>query len=268
MAALSHPDRAHAPAPADVPSASARRHRQKMLVAIHDVAPAFEPQVDRLLALSEAVTGPGRLAMLVVPDHWSGGTLKPGSSFATRVRSWSDAGIEMILHGWSHRDDSSHDRRADAFRARHFTAGEGEFLGLRRVEARDRLMRGRALLEDIVGKPVNAFIAPAWLYGKEAKAALGDCGFTMAEDHMRVWNPANGRRMGRGPVISWASRSQARIASSLLFASAAPVLLARQQLIRIALHPGDAGVPALVRSIDRTLRHFGQRREVVRYADL
>jgi predicted deacetylase len=239
-----------------------------MVVAIHDVAPAFETQIDRLLGLTEAVTGQGRLAMLIVPDHWNGGSLKAGSRFATRVRDWSDAGIEMILHGWSHRDDSSHERRADAFRARHFTAGEGEFLGLGKAEARDRLMRGRTLLEDIIGRPVNGFIAPAWLYGKGAKAALGECGFTMAEDHMRVWNPASGRRMVQGPVISWASRSRTRIASSLLFAMVAPVLLARQHLVRIALHPGDAAVPELVNSIERTLRHFGQHRAVVRYADL
>ena len=136
------------------------------------------------------------------------------------------------------------------------------------MEAHARLTRGRALLEDIIGKPVTAFIAPAWLYGDGAREALGECGFSIAEDHMRVWNPMTGERLAQGPVISWASRSRTRIASSLLFATVAPALLARQPLVRIALHPGDATVPSLMRSIEKTLQHFAQHREVVRYADL
>ena len=85
---------------------------------------------------------------------------------------------------------------------------------------------------------------------------------------MRVWNPQTGALMGYGPVISWASRSRIRIASSLLFARIAPLILGQQKLVRIALHPGDAHVPALMRSIERTIRHFAQRREVCHYADL
>lgn len=206
--------------------------------------------------------------MLVVPDHWKGGAVRPGGAFARRLRGWADAGAEIVLHGWSHRDDVRHERWSDRFRARHMTAGEGEFLGLSREAAQERLTRGRDLLEDIIGRPVSAFVAPAWLYGPGARAALGECGFALAEDHMRVWNPATGRRIAGGPVISWASRSPARIASSLLFAQVAPLLLAREALVRIALHPGDAAVPSLVRSIERTLTHFSRCRKVVRYADL
>ena len=220
------------------------------------------------MELAGSITGEHRLAMLVVPDHWRGNTVRTASPFAQKLRRWSDAGVEMILHGWSHRDDADHEGWKNRFRAKHMTAGEGEFLGLSRVEAHARLTRGRALLEDITGKPVNAFIAPAWLYGDGARDALNECGFTIAEDHMRVWNPATGQRLAKGPVISWASRSHTRIMSSLLFAELAPVLLARQELVRIALHPGDATVPSLMRSIERTLRHFARGREVVRYADL
>jgi len=240
---------------------------RRMVVAIHDVAPCFEKETERLIALAEGVTRRPP-AMLVVPDHWKGDAIQRGGTFAQRLRIWADGGAEIVLHGWSHRDDARHEDWADRFRARHMTAGEGEFLGLSTEEARDRLKRGRDLLEDILGQPVRSFVAPAWLYGPGARAALRECGFALAEDHMRVWNPATGQRIAGGPVISWASRSSARIAASLLFARAAPLLLARQELVRIALHPGDAHVPGLMRSIERTLTHFAQRREVVRYADL
>ncbi|MGD9811196.1 MAG: DUF2334 domain-containing protein [Sphingobium sp.] len=260
--ALPSSSRTAAGAAADAPN-------RKLVVSIHDVAPPFEGEVDRLIALASPVVGSGRLAMLVVPDHWRGGcVVHRDSAFAQRVRRWADEGIEIILHGWSHRDETRHEKWRDSFRARRMTAGEGEFLGLSYHEARDRLQRGRALLEDITGRPVAGFVAPAWLYGQGARDALADCGFTMAEDHLRIWNPASGQRMAGGPVISWASRSRARIASSLVFAGAAPMLLSRQPLVRIALHPGDVHVPALVRSIGRTLRHFAAGREAVRYAEL
>ena len=255
-------------APDMLPGAARRGGERRLILSIHDVSPKFTDEVDRLLDIAAPIVGARSCAMLVVPDHWGEAPLVPDSVFAHRLRQWADEGVEMILHGWSHRDDSSHESAADRWRARTMTAGEGEFLGLVRGEANRRLSAGRELLERILDRPVNAFVAPAWLYGEGARAALADSGFEMAEDHMRVWNPLTGRVLGRGPVISWASRSRARIASSLMFAGIAPALLARQSLVRIALHPGDVHVPALVWSIERTLRHFAKDREVVRYADL
>jgi predicted deacetylase len=147
------------------------------------------------------------------------------------------------------------------------TAGEGEFLGLDQAEAARRLRAGRAVVEDAIGRPVAGFIAPAWLYGPGALAAIRDEGFALAEDHMKVWNPADGAVLARGPVITWASRSRARIASSLAFAAVARVALQPLPVIRLAVHPGDARVPALLGSIDATLAAFGGRR-AARYADL
>ena len=51
----------------------------------------------------------------------------------------------MVLHGWQHRDDSRHAGLLASVKARHFTAGEGEFLGLDRAEALRRMRDGRAL---------------------------------------------------------------------------------------------------------------------------
>ena len=242
--------------------------KRRMAVSIHDVSPAFEDAIERLIGIAAPAIGETRLSMLVVPHHWQGGSIHAGEPFARRLRNWSDLGVEMILHGWSHRDDTTHEGWHNRLRARHMTASEGEFLGLPYHEARQRLQQGRTLLQEIIGKPVAAFVAPAWLYGKGTREALADCGFTIAEDHMRVWNPATGERLASGPVISWASRSRSRIASSLAFARITPALLAHHKLVRIALHPGDVTVPSLIRSIDRTVRHFASRREAVRYAEL
>jgi predicted deacetylase len=148
------------------------------------------------------------------------------------------------------------------------TAGEGEFAALSQAEALRRMTEGRALIEDVIGRDVAGFIAPAWLYSLGAKAALGEAGFQMAEDHMRVWRPQDGAALAKGPVMTWASRSRARIRSSLAFARLARTALRPLRTLRIAVHPGDTTVPALLDSIDASLGAALRDRTAGRYADL
>jgi len=236
-----------------------------LLASIHDVSPRFESEVDGLMDLLAPHVGE-RLAMLVVPNHWGDAPIVPGSPFATRLRRWADSGIEIFLHGYFHRDQARHEATADRLRARFMTAGEGEFLGLSRDEASARIAKGRALVEEVIGRPVDGFVAPAWLYGEGALSALADSAIPLAEDHWRVWSPRSGDRLASGPVITWASRTRARLASSLLAAAAlrrAPI-----DVLRIGVHPPDGRHPALVRSIDKTFTIARKRRRAGRYSDL
>ena len=240
----------------------------KMLLAsIHDVGPRFEREVDQLAGLLSSILGGPKFAMLVVPDHWGTAPLAEAVGFQRRLRDWSDQGVEMFVHGWFHKDLAQHSGAA-AFKARHMTAGEGEFLGLTRAVAAQRMADGKALIEDAIGRPVAGFIAPAWLYGEGARAALAASDFALAEDHLRVWQPTSGQVLAKGPVITWASRSRPRQVSSRFFAGLARTALHGQSVVRIAVHPGDVTVPALLGSIAATFQAFAARRPAGRYADL
>lgn len=236
---------------------------KRLFASIHDVSPRFESEVDRLLDHLAPHVG-RRLAMLVVPDHWSSAPITP--AFATRLRGWADEGIEMFVHGWTHRDDTAHAGKTAALKAKHMTAGEGEFLGLSHAEALQRMRRGKALVEDITGRPATGFIAPAWLYSDGARAALADAGFALAEDHARVWRPG-GAIVARGPVITWASRTRMRQLSSLAAAGALRRVLQPARNVRIAVHPGDTTVAALMTSITATFAAFHRHRPAA-YAEL
>jgi predicted deacetylase len=240
-----------------------------LLTSIHDVGPRSETQVDTLRDHLGAHVPVESLAMLVVPDHWGEAPLKAGTPFATRLRTWAEAGSEMFVHGWYHRDTSEHESFAARMKAKHMTASEGEFLGLDEETAYRRMTEGRALIEDIIGRPVTGFIAPAWLYGPGAHAAMARAGFALAEDHWRIWKPAApDAPLAKGPVLTWASRSKPRIASSLFAAAALPPLLRRMPVARIAVHPGDTGVPALLRSISGALAKVARSHRPGRYAEL
>ncbi|MFL6765995.1 MAG: DUF2334 domain-containing protein [Sphingomicrobium sp.] len=236
-----------------------------LLASIHDVSPRFETEVVALTDMVAQHVG-NCVAMLVVPNHWGDAPIIPGSPFATRLRAWADQGVEMFLHGFFHYDDTSYDAAADRFRAQFMTAGEGEFLGLSGSEAAQRIADGRSLLEDVIGGPIAGFVAPAWLYGAGALEALRHSAIPIAEDHFRIWSPATGRQLARGPVITWASRTRFRLACSL--AAAAALRHAPLDVLRVGVHPPDVRHPALVRSIGRTFRSASRNRRPGRYSDL
>ena len=241
---------------------------RKMLVSIHDVGPRFAEEIARLRECLAARVPLAHVAMLVVPDHWATAPLAQDQAFAARLREWAREGCDVFVHGWYHRDDTPHAGRLARWKARRMTAGEGEFLGLGRDEAARRMADGRALIEDVIGRPAAGFIAPAWLYGEGAHLALADSGFAMAEDHLRVWRPSTGERLCGGPVVTWASRSRPRIASSLLAAAVLRSALRPLPAVRVAVHPGDTHVPMLMASIDGTLRTLLRHRRTANYRDL
>ena len=240
---------------------------KRLLASIHDVGPRFAAEVDTLAGLLTGLLGGPRFAMLVVPNHWGEAPLAENRAFQTRLRHWAEAGVEMFVHGWFHKDLAEHSGLT-AFKARHMTASEGEFLGLPQAEAARRMAEGRDLIEQAIGKPVAGFIAPAWLYGPGAQAALAESTFALAEDHMKVWQPATGRTLARGPVITWASRSRNRQRSSLAFAALARQTLGALDTVRVAVHPGDTTVPALMTSIEATLHRFATSHRPAPYASL
>lgn len=239
--------------------------RRLLLASIHDVSPRFESEVDALVDRLGSRLG-HRLAMLVVPNHWASAPVNPRSAFATRVRAWSDAGIEIFLHGYFHQEHRRAPTFADRLRGRLLTANEGEFLSLSRHEAIQRITRGRHLLQDIIGRPITGFVAPAWLYGTGAMEALEACEVDIAEDHWKVWSARSRRVLARGPVVTWASRTPLRMATSLAAASVLRELPVR--VLRVGVHPPDVHQPALLRSVDATLNVTLNGRCVAAYSEL
>ena len=240
-----------------------------LLASIHDVSPHFDQQVSHLYDKITILTGSPNLALLVVPDYWGLAPLSEAKEFRTKLRSWSDAGAEIFLHGWHHKANALPLNSIDRFRGRHLTDGEGEFLALKYTESIKLMRGGRKLLEDIIGRPVSGFIAPAWLYGKGSREAMRDLGFAISEDHMRIWSPRNGETLSTGPVVTWASRSKMRSASSIAFAKIAPFILSRNRIARLAVHPGDLRKQSILNSVEECLSRFLISGRVAgRYADL
>ncbi len=241
---------------------------RRLLASIHDVTPVHAARLDRLVPMVEAAVGRGRYALLVVPDFHRQGALTGDPQFGLRLRGWADAGCEIFLHGFTHLDESDHGGIAARWKASRMTAGEGEFLGLSTRDAEARIAEGRDMVEQALGRPIAGFVAPAWLYGDDSLAALAAQNIRLIEDHFRVWNPQNSRVLARGPVVTYASRSRGRVASSILWSRLATTLLARAATVRLAVHPHDVDSPDLMREIARALAAFARSHRPSAYADL
>lgn len=242
--------------------------QRRLLASIHDVSPYHDARLERLVPLVEASIGSGRFAMLVVPDFHGMARLGDHPGFVRKLRCWAEAGCEIFLHGYTHLDESEHHTLAARMKAGWLTADEGEFLGLDYSGAVRKLSAGRKLLEDIIGRPVSGFVAPAWLYSRDCMKVLHDQGFTLAEDHFRVWDPQSGTVLARGPVLTYASRSTARLVSSILWSQIATVALARARVVRVAVHPHDVDSAALRDEIKRALAIFSRSHRPATYAEL
>lgn len=268
MTAWSKPRAASVAAGESISIAQSTSTTRHLLTSIHDVSPCFQRQTELLYDQLRAALGQSTMAMLVVPNFWQRAPIAEAPFFARKLRLWADAGVEMMLHGWLHRDDQRHASALSTLKGRYLTAGEGEFLGLTYAQATQRLRDGRRALEDAIGRPITAFVAPAWLYSPGTLQALSEQAFRIAEDHWWIWDPAARKKLAFAPVITWASRSRLRTSASLALARIAPSLLDPVDVARLAVHPGDVGVPAIRHSIDRTLHALLQRRIPICYADL
>lgn len=213
----------------------------RLCIALHDVAPATWPQCARLLALVDALGAPP-VTLLVVPDWHTRGRIDAAPEFRRAIEARIARGDEVALHGYFHRDDAPAPRSPGAWlRRRVLTAGEGEFAALDAGAAESRLRAGLDLLR-AQGWRVDGFVPPAWLASAGTRAALRDSGLRWTSTHTALIALGDGgEERIAAPCLTVSPRSRWRRAASRAFLQAGLRLTARAPLVRVGLHPADAG---------------------------
>jgi predicted deacetylase len=223
-----------------------------LLVSIHDVTPAFGPEVRQLwdiCARHHVVP-----ALLVVPDWHGEWPLERHPDFVAWLRERRDGGSEIVLHGERHDEHGLPRSSADALRAWGRTAREGEFLTLDEPAARARIERGVTRLRALDLPPVG-FVPPAWLATEGGHLAVAAAGLEFSEDEGSIRVHRAGRRV-RSPVLRWSTRTSFRALGSLAVARGRWTLQRRARFPRLALHPQDLSHPAVARSLEPTLARW------------
>lgn len=212
-------------------------------VSIHDVAPATWPQCEELLALL-APWGV-RTTLLVTPHYRRDVRLDSADDVAAALRARTRRGDEVVLHGYHHLDDGPPPRSArDWAMRRLWTDREGEFAALDADVAARRLAQGVAILHRVGLQPVG-FVAPAWLLGRGAQAALraSTLRYTCTRDvllSLPDFEPL------RAPSLVYSTRAAWRRALSRHWNRRRLEALDREPRVRVALHPAEARFPRVL----------------------
>ena len=230
-------------------------------VVLHDVATSTRAACQRTLdAIAEVADVP--VTLLAVP-HYHGET--PTPDFESWLDQRARAGNELVLHGWTHRDDLPTHGLLDRLRRNHYTRSEGEFDALTESDARARIEQGLAWFR-AHGWPVQGFVAPAWLLGDGAWRALDGQGFEYtATLRELVHLPGKDRVVSQSVVYSTSSawRRQASLAWNAVVAP----MEHNNTLLRIELHPRDADFTGIRESWQSILRHALRSRRPVTVTD-
>jgi predicted deacetylase len=223
-------------------------------VSIHDVSPAWRDEVEAALELCRSFGA--RPALLVVPNFHGRAPMLEDAPFCERLRGLQALGHEMYLHGFFHESRSAPEDRYPGGRLAWFFAqrvvshGEAEMSALSPPEGRERLDEGERVMH-AAGLRIDGFVPPAWSMPAWLPPMLAARGCRFTEDHLRVYDPA--RSLARPSVVlNWASRTPARLASTVAWCRAARY--ARSVVpARIAIHPADMHYLLLRREIANTL---------------
>jgi predicted deacetylase len=228
-------------------------------VSIHDVSPFASEEVEAALEVCHAAGV--RPSLLVVPNFHGTSPLLDDAPFCQRLRSLQAGGHEIYLHGLRHQSAARYAGEArgvrrlrDAagwlFAQRVVSGGEAEMRDVALGEGRARIEEGEGVLAR-AGLRVDGFVAPAWSMPAWLLPLLAERAYRYTEDHLRVYDPAAGQSRP-SVVLNWASRSPARLLSTVAWCRAAKYARAFVPA-RIAIHPGDMRWRVLRREIERLL---------------
>lgn len=212
----------------------------RLLVSIHDVTPALQPECEVLWAMSRAqgVTP----ALLVVPNWHGRAPLAEAPAFVSWLRARVAEGAEVFLHGERHDEVGLPRSLGDEWRAVGRTAREGEFLTLDEGPAHARMARGVAVLRGLGLDPIG-FIPPAWLARPGCWAAAERLGLRIGEDHRHVILVREGE-WRRTPNLCWSGRTPVRAVVSRAVVSRQADALRDGDTARVVFHPADLRHPA------------------------
>ena len=246
---------------------------KEMVVSIHDVSPRTRETCDAMLN-DLAALDIARTSLLVVANHHHRGHFLDDPVFCRWLAGRVAQGHEIVIHGYFHqRECVARARLRDRFITQVYTAGEGEFFDLSRDDAAALLERAKTDFERFrreyaadSARPAG-FIAPAWLLGEAAAAAVRDAGFSYTTrlatfEDLRTGEVIRSHSLVYSPRSAWR-----RVVSRGWYAWLARRLQANP-LLRLGLHPPDRGFPALWNQIIRLATAARRERTAVTYAHL
>jgi predicted deacetylase len=246
-----------------------RPHSPALVVSLHDVSPMTRNLFTAMLA-ELAAFGVKQTSLLVIPDHHHRGHMLADTAFCRWLESLAAQGHELVVHGYYHdRPTRPGESWWERGMTRIYTRGEGEFYDLPGAEAAERLAAARAEFSRLAAPAPVGFIAPAWLLGAGALAAVRMAGFryTTSLTGTRVFREARPDEFTRARALVYSCRNPWRRAASLWWNAGLARRLRRNPLQRLSLHPPDYQHANIWQQVRGLVQAALPEREAMTYRD-
>ena len=240
-----------------------------MVVSLHDLSPWTQPVFTAMLA-ELASLGVERTSLLVIPDHHHRGPMLADAGFCRWLEGLARQGHELVVHGYYHQRPA---RAGETWwqrgMTRIYTQGEGEFYDLPLNEAGELLAQAQADFRQLDAPAPVGFIAPAWLLGSDAAAAVRKAGFryTTYLTGMRDFRMAEDAGFIPARSLVYSCRNRWRRAASLLWNAGLARRLHGGPLLRVSLHPPDYQHANIWQQVRRLVGEALRTREAVTYQE-
>jgi uncharacterized protein len=242
---------------------------KRLIVALHDVAPPFEREIEDQLRLLSGV-GVDRVAFMVVPNWHGSHPIAQATSIVELLRERVKSGSEIVLHGLEHRARGPLSGSAgQKARARMFAPGVAEFLTLANEQAVETLKSGVEVLEGLGLPRPTGFCAPGWLLNDAGRSALAPAGIRYVINMHSVEEIGTAGRV-RMPGFGYLGGSPAQETGIRILNRLVGTAGRGASILQIYLHPQggvhNPDVQRLIRTIARLVAR-GDRQPAT-YADL
>ena len=219
---------------------------------MHDVAPATWKNCQRVMAAVRAVA-PIPLSLLVVP-RWHGLAESQATDFYAELDLLRDVGNELVLHGYTHLDEGPPPRNlTERFKRCVVTRREGEFAALDAVAAHKRIMAGLQWFKQR-GWTTKGFVAPAWMMSAATVDVLAQTDLSYVSSYGGLIRLPHLQKLP-APALVYSARyvvGDALVRAAVTHMAAAQIRK-NAALIRLGLHPTDAGNPATLAHMQKLI---------------
>jgi predicted deacetylase len=165
----------------------------RLVVSVHDVSPVWAREVRYLLDALDRVGARPRV-LKVIPNEGGSHDIRADAAFIRLLQEEIDAGSEVVLHGFTHTVAGAiQGRGVTAMRAQLFAGPVAEFVTLSEDQMRERLLRGREVLQSVGIRP-RGFCAPGWLAAPALSRLLRQCGLDYNVTMLALHDVRSGRR--------------------------------------------------------------------------
>jgi len=240
------------------------RKVKKLIIAIHDVSPAFFSQTNEILkALKKQ--GISKVCLKVIPDYLGKWNIIAHPQFVTWLHREKEKGCEIIQHGYRHQRQGGRRGLLHFFRAKFLTQNQDEFSESDYVEAKEALQKGKEILAT-AGFECEGFTAPTWFQSRETKRAIIDLGFAYFTLLSAIFDCRKGIKTHCPALGNMGLQPSLERLVSLRNWFLKEITLKNRVLMRIVLHPQGTYLKKKFPSFLRSIHELAREREVITYS--